>query len=142
MLLDPPGAYGPKGARFFHPIAMGRIEAKGDGSFVQVILRPVWSDLLVAGLTIGIVSIAAGVVATGVRGPAAVDGRGPSGWVRLGVAVLCAGWVTWYVAFLARRFRAGVQEATIRIERCLGWVTKGDARDEHRPIRGPRSDGA
>ncbi len=85
MLLDPPGAYGPKGARFFHPIATGRVEAVGDGSVVKVHLRPVWSDLLAAALTIGIVSTAAGLVAAGFRGSAAVEGRGPSGWVRLGV---------------------------------------------------------
>jgi hypothetical protein len=53
-MLDPPGAYGPKGARFFHPIAMGRIEGMGDGSVVRVLLRPAWSDLLAATRTVWI----------------------------------------------------------------------------------------
>ena len=54
VMLDPPGAYGPKGARFFHPIAMGRIEGMGNGSVVRVLLRPAWSDLLLATRTVWI----------------------------------------------------------------------------------------
>lgn len=139
VLLDPPGVYGPRGSRFFHPIARGRIDAAGEGSVVQVSLRPGWSDILAAALTVGIVSIAAVMLVAGARGPAVVEGRKSPDWMRLGLAVCFAGGVTWYVAFLARRFRAGVQEATARIGRALGGVTFGDAaggmvrRADHRP---------